>query len=158
VIMAWGDDGVDPAGYSTEEARALLTLGIVSGGPFLLADALGGLDLAGRAVVEHEGALDLLGTGPFRPLDVLDRADDRSVPEHAYASSTAIAETWIAQPVDGDAVMALFNWSEHDVRRPVADGFVGATELWTGALAGTEVAVPAHGVRVLLRQRPSRAL
>jgi alpha-galactosidase len=158
VVMAWGSDGADPAGYSTEEARALLTLGVVSGGPFLLADALGALDPAERGVLEHDAVLDLLDAGPFRPADVLDRADDPSVPEHAYAGSTGIAETWIGRSAGGDDTVALFNWSDRDVRRPVASAFVGAPELWTGARAGADVVVPARGARVLVRQRPSRAL
>jgi alpha-galactosidase len=148
VVMAWGADGADPAGYSTEEARALMTLGVVCGGPFFLADALAPLDAAGRAVLEHAPVLDLLGSGPFRATDVFELADDAATPEHAYAQGPGIPSVWTTER-DGRVVAAFFNWGDVDVRLPVPDGLRGAAELWTEARAGADLDVPAHGVRVL---------
>src|SRR5690606_9791319 len=73
VVMAWGSDGSDPAGYSIEEARTMATMVAITGGPFLLADDLAGLDAAERAVIEHPALLALLGREPFRPLDLFER-------------------------------------------------------------------------------------
>jgi alpha-galactosidase len=155
VVMAWGADGTDPAGYSTEEARALMTLAVVCGGPFLLADELASLDDAGRAVLEHAPVLDLLdrlapNAARFRPADVFARSDDASTPEHAFARSTGIPQVWVSDH-DGRSVTAVFNWDDEALHWRVRDELRGATELWTGATIDEEIVVPAHGVRVLAR-------
>jgi len=148
VVMAWGSDGADPAGYSTEEARTLATLAVLCGGPFLLADELTSLDAAGRTVLEHAAVLDLLGPEPFRPLDVFEHVDDAALPEHAFVRGPGIASVWTSVR-SGRAVTAFFNWDDVERRRPVPSELRGATELWTGAQVTEELVVPAHGVRVL---------
>jgi hypothetical protein len=150
VVMAWGADGADPAGYTTEEARTLVMLAVLCGGPFLLADALDTLDAAGRSVLEHAAVLDLLDGAPFRPVDVFERFDDPSIPEHAYARGAGIPRVWTTTRA-GRAVTALFNWDDVDRSRPVPAELRGATELWTGVTVGEELVIPAHGARVLAR-------
>jgi hypothetical protein len=120
----------------------------VVGGPYLLADELGDLRREERAVLEHPALLALLGTGPFRPLDLFERADGPDVPQHAFASSTALPRVWETRR-ERDRVVALFNWGDDPLRVATPPELVGRRELWTGADAGTEIEIPAHGVRVL---------
>jgi alpha-galactosidase len=150
VVMAWGTDGSDPAGYGVEEARVLATMAACSGGPYLLADELGALGDEARAVLEHPGLLALLGAHRLRPLDVMDRIDPDDVPEHAYAQGPGIARLWSIEHERGRA-LAIFNWGDAPVTVPVPDGYRGASELWTGARVGDEARLPPRSVRVLLR-------
>jgi hypothetical protein len=152
VVMAWGSDGADPAGYRTEESQTLATMVAVCGGPFLLADDLTRLLPVERAVLEEPALLELVdqvGRGAFRPVDLFEKPDSVTVPEHAFAQGPSGARTWIAER-GAMTVMVLFNWDDQAVRRHVPAGFIGSRELWTGARAGDEVEVPPHGVRVLV--------
>jgi len=148
VVMAWGADGADPAGYSLEEARTLATMVAVTGGPYLLADDLAALTDMERAVVEHPALLELIGRAPFRPFDLFDRADADDVTQHAFAPSTAIPRVW-ATTRDGARVVACFNWSDEPEHVPTPTGMQEAIELWTGTRAGPELEIPPHGVRVV---------
>ncbi len=148
VVMAWGADGTDPAGYSVEEARTIATMVAVCGGPFLLADELSGLTDVERAVLEHPPLRGLVGHEPFRPVDLFVRADPNELPQHAFARSSAIPRQWETTR-SGARVVALFNWDDEPVRMSTPGGLVGAVEVWTGAEAGAELEIPAHGVRVL---------
>jgi hypothetical protein len=150
VVMAWGADGADPAGYSLEEARTLATMVAVTGGPYLLADDLAALTDVERAVLEHPALLELIGRAPFRPLDLFECADAPDVTQHAFAPSTAIPRVW-ATTRDGARVVACFNWGDDPEQVPTPEGLEGATELWTGTRAGAELEIPPHGVRVLRR-------
>lgn len=148
VVIALGNDGADPGGYPVEESRALATMAALAGGPFLLADDLGALAPAERAVLEHPALLDLAGGGGFRPVDLFSRPDRAEV-EHVFAQTAVTSQMWTAERADR-RVVALWNWSDTPEHRDVPEGFVGAEELWTGEVAGAEIEVPAHGVRVLL--------
>ncbi len=100
VVMAWGGDGTNTAGYPTETARALATMVALTGGPFLLADDLTALTPAERAVIEHPALLELVeragapgaggavGARTFRPVDLFERADPPEIPEHVYTQGT----------------------------------------------------------------------
>ena len=149
VVMAWGSDGADPAGYSTEEARTLTTLAVVCGGPFLLADGLASLDEPGRTVLEHAPILDLLGDEPFRPDDIFQRYDDTSIPEHAYVRGPGIPSVWRTVR-GGRTVTAVFNWGDTDLRWDVPAELRDVVERWTGTTVADVLPVPAHGVRVLV--------
>lgn len=148
VVMAWGSDGTDPAGYSVEEARTIATMVAIAGGPFLLADELASLGATERAVVEHPALLDIVGRSPFRPIDALTTIDPDDVPEHAFSQGPGIPRIWQAER-DGTTVRAAFNWSEEPVDVAVPVELVGVTELWTGAPTGSQLRVPPHAVRVL---------
>jgi hypothetical protein len=148
VVMAWGGDGGAPAGYPVETARALATMVAIVGGPFLLADDLTALGPDERAVLEHPALLDLVGSGPFRPVDGFEPVDPDDVPEHVYSQGPGIPSTW-STTRDGGPVVAWFNWGDRPVRRRVPARLREARELWTGAVAGDELEIPARGVRVV---------
>ena len=150
VVMAWGSDGADPAGYSTEEARAQATLAVMAGGPFLLADHLAALSPGERAVIEHPALLDLLTGGGFRPLDLFARPDGAEV-EHVFAQAPDTSSVWVAER-GGARVAALWNWTDHAAMRALPSGFEGGREVWTGVLVRDgPLEVPAHGVRLVVR-------
>ncbi len=153
VVMAWGADGTDPAGYSVEEARTLATMVVLAGGPFLFADDLTALRDEEREVLEHPALLDVVARGPFRPVDLFGRADADDVPQHAFAPSTAIPSVWEATRGD-DRVVAHFAWGDEPVCFTVPAGAEDAVELWTGERVGPELEVPPHGVRVVRVPRP----
>jgi len=148
VVMAGGSDRPPTeGGYTVEEARTLATLAALCGGPFLWADKLAALSAGERAVLEHPGLLDLIGGDGFRPVDLFDVVDEPAV-EQFFAQPTALASMWRAERNER-AVVALFNWSDERATRAVPDDFVGAPELWTGAVAGDQgIAIPPHAVRV----------
>jgi alpha-galactosidase len=149
VVMAWGADGRDPAGYPTEVARMLVVLALVCGGPFLLADDLAGLTPDERAVLEEPGVLDLLGPGTFRPVDIFDVADDETIVQHAFSMGSGIPTTWVATR-GAKTIRALFNWDDVDTEHPVPHDLAGCIELWTRATVGERITVPARAVRVLV--------
>jgi len=149
VVMVWGSDGLDPAGYSIEEARVLATMAAISGGPYLLADDLAALVPLERALLQTPGLLDLVANGPFRPIDVFDRHDSADVPEHAY-SSGAGPRQWNADRGER-RVLALFNWDDTATTLPVPPDLRGVIELWTGVPVGRRIDVPPRAVRVLSR-------
>jgi len=149
VVMAWGGDDADPAGYPTEVARTLATMAVVCGGPFLLADDLAALTAREREVLECGRVLDLLGVGTFRAMDIFDRADDDTTPEHAYSQGDGVPAIW-STTHDGQPVIALFNWTDSPLSHAVPPGFAGATEVWTGARVGASIDVPPRGARLFV--------
>ncbi len=152
VVMAWGSDGIDPAGYRTEESRSLATMVALCGGPFLLADELALLRPRERTVLEAPALLDLIdriGRGTFRPLDLFERPDPVTVPEHTFAQGPSGARSWIAERGTA-AVLATFNWDNEPVRCPVPVRFIGAQEVWTGERATDSMDVPPHSAHVLV--------
>jgi Melibiase len=152
VVMAWGSDGADPAGFGTEEAQTLATMVAMCGGPFLLADDLTRLRPVERAVLEQPALLDLvdrLGGASFRPVDLFQHPDGVTIPEHAFAQGPSGARCWIAQR-GSMTVAALFNWDDQTTHRLVPADLVGSRELWTGARVEEQLVVPPHGVRVLI--------
>lgn len=155
VVMAWGSDGADTAGYPLEVARVMATLALVTGGPFLLADDLTAVTAAERAVLEHPGLLALVDDRTpgrpttFRPVDLFEHADAPDVLEHAYSIGTGIPAHWVATRGER-RVHACFNWSDATARFPCPPEVVGTAELWTGATAGSEIEVPPGAVRVLV--------
>lgn len=151
VVMALGPDDGPP--YTVEEVRTLATLAALCGGPFLLADALGGLPETKRAVLEAPWLADLAWGEGFRPVDLFGRVD-RTPPEHTHylAPPTDLASVWEATR-DGRRYAALFNWGDRPATRSVHLGADRARELWTGVTASgpiVAVEVPPHGVRVFL--------
>lgn len=160
VVMAWGADGIDPAGYSTEAARVMATLALVTGGPFLLADDLAAVAPVERAVLEHAGLLALVDAATpdastrFRPVDLFEHADAPEVLEHAYSVGDGIPTRWVAER--GDLRMhAFFNWTDRDAPHPVPAELVGTSELWTAAPVAAEFVVPPSAVRVLVERATS---
>ena len=155
VVMAWGADERDAAGYPVEVARAMATLALVTGGPFLLADDLTSMTPDERAVVEHPALLALVdarGAGSdtsFRPLDLFDHADAPRVVEHAYSIGDGIPAHWVARRADR-RVRAYFNWTDAPVRYDVEPALIGTTELWTDEIARSTIEVPPRSVRVLV--------
>lgn len=159
VVMAWGSDGTDPAGYPTEVARMMATLALVTGGPYLLADDLGALDAVERAVLEHPPLLSLLddlegGTETFRPIDLLAVVDPPEVAEEVFSVGPGVPSRWLTHR-QGRQVLACFNWGDEPATHALPPGLVegpgGAAELWTGALVdGPNIVVPPRAVRVVV--------
>lgn len=141
VVMAGGP-------YSIEEARALATLAAFCGGLFLLADDLAALPDAKRAVLEHDGLLELAWGDGLRALDLLETVDEEGT---GYWEGAAAPSVWLAHR-DGRAALALFNWTDAAVRREVPAGISPTRELWTGerVTRGSSLVVPPRGARVLL--------
>jgi hypothetical protein len=149
VVMAWGSDGTDPAGYSLDEARVLATMAMISGGPYLFADDLDHLAPAEHDVLEHPGLLSLVDAGPWRPLDLFAHADAATAPEHAYAQDSWIPRLWATRHRDAQ-LLACFNWDDGPLRLDLPSEFSAATEVWSGArVDGPQIEVPAHAVRLL---------
>lgn len=160
VVMAWGSDGIDPAGYSTEAARVMATLALVTGGPYLLADDLAAAAPAERAVLEHAGLLALVDAATpdaptrFRPVDLFEHADAPEVLEHAYSLGDGIPAHWVAER-GAERVHAFFNWSDRETATAVPPELVGTNELWTTTLIAAEIVVPPSAVRVLVEPTES---
>jgi len=159
VVMAWGSEGDDPAGYPIETSRVMATLALVTGGPFLLADDLGALAADERAVLEHPALLGLLddtADGPmtFRPLDLFSAFDPPGVAEHAFSLGPGVPSLWATER-DGQHILACFNWGDEPATFPLVpelgDRTSTATELWTGArIDRPTVTVPPQAVRVVV--------
>lgn len=147
VVMAWGADGTDRAGFGVEEARVLATIAALSGGPFLLADDLDALTAVERAVVEHPGLLALVGARSLRPVDLFEAFDPATVPSHAFSQGPGIPCRWTAEVRDR-RVLALFNWGDEPAVAALTPAHRGTAELWTGAPGGEQVEVPPRSVRV----------
>jgi len=147
VVMAWGSDGADPAGFGIEEARVLATVAALSGGPFLLADDLDALTATEHAVLEDAGLLALVGARSLRPVDLFAAPDPASVARHAFSQGPGIPGRWTAE-VGDRTVVALFNWGDEPAATDLPAGHRGATELWTGAPGGARVELPPRSVRV----------
>jgi hypothetical protein len=123
--MAWGsEEPAEDAGYALEESRTLATLAALCGGPFFLADDLGALRPAERAVLEDPAILGLAHGDGFRPLDLFAVPDDPVV-EEFFDQPRQVAARWRTSG-PGPTTEAQFNFDDAD--RPD---------------------VPAHGVRLV---------
>jgi hypothetical protein len=120
-----------------EQARVLVTVAALSGGPFCASDDLRTLPAERLALLTNPEVLGLVGGVPAQP-DWEPAAGDRP-PTH-----------WRR----GD-VLAVFNWDAEPAEVVVrAAGAVGARDLWAGEELsgfgdGVRLAVPARGVRLL---------
>jgi hypothetical protein len=120
-----------------DQARGLVTLAALAGGPFLASDDLGRLPAERLELLTNPEVLALAGSKTALP-DWEPNLRDLP-PAH-----------WRR----GD-VLALFNWTAEDVEVPVkAPGARGARDLWARASLpefrdGTKLQVPANGVRLL---------
>jgi alpha-galactosidase len=135
IVMAWGSDGRGGAdGYSLEEAHTQAVVAALTGGPFLLADALAELRPEERAVLEDPAVLDLAwDEHGFRPVDLFAHPDAAPV-LHAFAGPTDLPATWVARR-GPRTVVALFNWTDAPTTRTAPDGSV--------------VELPPHAARVV---------
>ena len=122
---------------TVDQARQLVTLAALAGGPFLASDDLPRLPPERLALLTNREVLELVGGRPAVP-DWEPNVDDLP-PVH-----------WRR----GD-VLALFNWTADEREVAVrAPGAVGARDLWEradvpGFADGTTIRVPANGVRLL---------
>jgi alpha-galactosidase len=126
---------------SLEQGRQLVTMALLSGGPFFASDDLVRLPVDRKELLLNPEALELVGGAP-------------AVPDWEPELGDRPPTIWRR-----DDVLAIFNWS--DERRLVmvsAEGARGARDLWArrdldGFGDGCQVAVPAHGVRLLRLRR-----
>jgi hypothetical protein len=120
-----------------EQARQLVTLAVLAGGPFLASDDLPRLSSERLELLTNPEVLALAGGGTAIP-DWEPNAQDLP-PVH-----------WRR----GD-LLALFNWTDRDLEVEVrAPGAVAARDLWARAPLpefrdGSGVQIPARGVRLL---------
>ncbi|MFM7616912.1 MAG: glycoside hydrolase family 36 protein [Actinomycetes bacterium] len=114
VVMAWGGDGTDPAGYSAEEAGVLAALAALCGGPCFLADDLDALAPAERAVLGDPAFTDGCWGGPLRVIDLFDHPDECAV-EEAFSRPTDLPRDWRTTR-NGRDVAVTFDWDARAVR------------------------------------------
>lgn len=113
IVMAWGSDGADPAGYTPEEARVLATVAALCGGPCFLADDLGALRPEERSALgDPRFTATAWGEG-LRPLDLFDHPDAGDGAD-VFSVPTALASRWTAARA-GREVTVRFDWPAHRV-------------------------------------------
>jgi hypothetical protein len=122
---------------SLAQARQLVTLAALAGGPFLASDDLPRLSPERLELLTNPEVLGLAGGGT-------------AVPDWEPDAHDLPPVHWRR----GD-VLALFNWSPEDIEVEVrAPGARGARDLWaraplSGFRDGSGLGVPANGVRLL---------
>jgi alpha-galactosidase len=120
-----------------DQARQLVTLAALAGGPFLASDDLGRLPIERLELLTNPEVLALAGS-------------KTAVPDWEPNVRDLPPVHWRR----GD-ILALFNWTAEDLEVPArAPGAAGARDLWARAPLpefgdGTRVRVPANGVRLL---------
>jgi alpha-galactosidase len=121
---------------SEDQARQLVSVVALSGGPFFASDDLVRLARQRQWLLTNPEVLGLVGGEPAVP-DW--EPESEGIPSH-----------WRR-----DGVLAVFNWGPEDREVPVrAPGAVGARDLWAGTELqgfrdGARLLVPAQGVRLL---------
>ncbi|MFM7060943.1 MAG: glycoside hydrolase family 36 protein [Actinomycetes bacterium] len=114
VVMAWGSDGADPAGYSPDEARMLATLAALCGGPCFVADDLPALTGTDRTALAEPGFASNCWGGHLRVLDLFEHPDDCAV-EEAFSRPTDLAREWRTRR-DGRDMTVTFDWEARRIR------------------------------------------
>ncbi|MBO0704865.1 MAG: alpha-galactosidase [Candidatus Dormibacteraeota bacterium] len=124
-----------------EQGRQLVTMALLSGGPFFASDDLLGLPVERKELLLNPEVLDLVGGAP-------------AVPDWEPERGDQPATTWRR-----DDVLALFNWGEdHRVVTVRSGGADGARDLWARRDLdefedGSQLTIPPHGVRLLRLRR-----
>jgi alpha-galactosidase len=122
---------------TVEQARSLVTLCALSGGPFFASDHLAELPPERLALLRHHDVLRLVGGRP-------------AVPDWEPNGTDRAPAVWRR-----DRVIAIFNWEPEARRTALPTGGCGRLkDLWTGeeiVVGGGEVLleVPASGARLL---------
>lgn len=114
VVMAWGGDGADPAGYSADEARVLAALAALCGGPCFLADDLDALTPADRVVLADPRFASWGWGEAVRVVDLFEHPDDCGV-EEAFSRPTDLAREWRTRR-DGRDLTVTFDWEARRLR------------------------------------------
>jgi hypothetical protein len=124
-----------------EQGRQLVTMALLSGGPFFVSDDLLGLPVERKELLLNPEVLELVGGAPAVP---------DWEPEHGDQPATA----WRR-----DDVLALFNWGEeHRLVTVRSERACGARDLWARRdleefEGGGQLTIPPHGVRLLRLRR-----
>lgn len=133
------------SGLTLDEARTAATLTAMAGGSYLLGDRLDDLEADARDVV----------TAPV--LQDLRRWRGTVVAADWFARPLALPSCWWLELSGGEAAVAVVNWDEAEaVIQVPLDGRDAIEDLWdpdatwSGTDEGIAVAVPAHGVRLIL--------
>jgi alpha-galactosidase len=114
VVMVWGGDGADPAGYSPAEAHVLATLAALCGGPCFVADDLPALAATDRAVLEDAEFQSRCWGGSLRVEDLFEHPDDCGI-EEAFSRPTDLGRTWRTTR-GGRDLAVTFDWDGRSVR------------------------------------------
>ena len=124
--------------FRSEQGRTLVTVAVLSGGPFFSSDDLDSLPAERLRLLDNPEVLELVG-GPA------------AVPDWEPNSADSPPSVWRR----GEEVVAVFNWTpaprEHTLGIP---GGVEVRDIWLRealAAAGDSISLelPAHGVRLL---------
>lgn len=124
-----------------EQGRQLVTMALLSGGPFFASDDLPGLPVERKELLLNPEVLELVGGAP-------------AVPDWEPEQGDQPATTWRR-----DDVLALFNWSEeHRLVKVRSEGARAARDLWARRDLdefedGCQLTLPPHGVRLLRLRR-----
>lgn len=113
VVMAWGSEGDDPAGYSPAEARMLATLAALCGGPCFVADDLPALTGSDRRTLEDPAFAAACWGDPLRVVDLFEHPDDCEL-EAAFSRPTDLGRVWRTTR-DGREVVVTFDWDARTV-------------------------------------------
>ena len=95
VVMAAGPDDGPP--YTVDEAQVLAAVALACGGPVFLADDLGALTRAKRAVLEARPLVEGSWNAGYRPDDLFSRVDEAPDPEF-YRRPSRVPATWSPPP------------------------------------------------------------
>lgn len=121
-----------------EQGRQLVTVAVLSGGPYFSSDDLDSLDQERLRLLDNPEVLGLIGGAPAVP-DWEPNEEDRP------------PSVWRR----GEDLIAVFNWSAEEVRRHLElPGARSVRDLWArqdldGPRSELELDLPAHGVRLL---------
>ncbi len=113
IVMAWGSDGNDAAGYSPDEARVLAAVAALCGGPCFLADDLAQLSEDEIAILSDANFLKRCWGDGLRPSDIFSHPDNPEV-EHAFDIPSDLPHIWSAER-NGEDVSLRFDWENHRI-------------------------------------------
>ncbi len=111
IVMAWGADGAEAAGYAPHEARLLAAIAALCGGPCFLADDLAQLSKEEIETLSDPKFLKRCWGPGLRPLDIFDHPDNPGI-EQAFEIPIDLARDWSATRKDQD-VSLRFDWANH---------------------------------------------
>ena len=117
IVMAWGSDGLDTAGYAPHESRLLAAIAALCGGPCFLADDLAQLSTEEIAILGDAEFLKRCWGDGLRPLDIFLHPDDPEI-EQAFEIPIDLPRVWSAER-SGEDLSVRFDWENHRIEREV---------------------------------------
>lgn len=111
IVMAWGSDGLDAAGYAPRESQLLAAIAAMCGGPCFLADDLEQLSKEEIAILADAEFLRRCWGDGLRPLDIFLHPDNPET-EEAFDIPSDLPRLWSAHRKGEDLSLRL-DWENH---------------------------------------------